>query len=238
MATSNIRVLVIEEDPQQRAALMDALRKEGHDTEAAVDLEGARQALQRHFDAILLEPALADGDGIDLCRELRSAGRSTPLVIVSGRREPEARIDGLDAGADDYVLKPYHLGEVVARLRSILRRSGRKPTGGFVRYLDLWVDMERVVAGRGDRVLRLKPREFDLLSFLIRHPGRAWTRAELLDHVWGHDFQGDERTVDLHVRRLRSKLGDGEGNSDHIETVWSVGYRMRQETQVSRQLAS
>ena len=238
MVTTNIRVLVVEQDPRERAELMDALRKEGHETEAAVDLEGARRALERHFDAIVLEPALADGDGIDLCRELRAAGRSIPLVIVSGRRDPEARIDGLDAGADDYVLKPYHLGEVLARVRSILRRSGRKPAGGFVRHLDLWMDLERVVAGRGERVLRLKPREFDLLSFLLRHPGRAWTRAELLDHVWGHDFRGDERTVDLHVRRLRSKLGDDEGNSAHIQTVWSVGYRMRQASQVPEQRAS
>ena len=216
---------------------MAALHQEGHETEAALDLEGARQALQKHFDAIVLEPTLADGDGIELCRELRSAGRSIPLVIVSGRRDPEARIDGLNAGADDYVLKPYHLGEVIARVRSILRRSGRKPTGGFVRHLDLWIDLERIVAGRGERVIRLKPREFDLLSFLLRHPDRAWTRAELLDHVWGHDFRGDERTVDLHVRRLRSKLGDEDGNSDHIETVWSVGYRMRQESAVPHQHA-
>ena len=216
---------------------MAALHQEGHETEAALDLEGARQALQKHFDAIVLEPTLADGDGIELCRELRSAGRSIPLVIVSGRRDPEARIDGLNAGADDYVLKPYHLGEVIARVRSILRRSGRKPTGGFVRHLDLWIDLERIVAGRGERVIRLKPREFDLLSFLLRHPDRAWTRAELLDHVWGHDFRGDERTVDLHVRRLRSKLGDENGNSDHIETVWSVGYRMRQESAVPHQHA-
>ncbi len=216
---------------------MAALHQEGHETEAALDLEGARQALQKHFDAIVLEPTLADGDGIELCRELRSAGRSIPLVIVSGRRDPEARIDGLNAGADDYVLKPYHLGEVIARVRSILRRSGRKPTGGFVRHLDLWIDLERIVAGRGERVIRLKPREFDLLSFLLRHPDRAWTRAELLDHVWGHDFRGDERTVDLHVRRLRSKLGDDNGNSDHIETVWSVGYRMRQESAVPHQHA-
>ena len=216
---------------------MAALHQEGHETEAALDLQGARQALQKHFDAIVLEPTLADGDGIELCRELRSAGRSIPLVIVSGRRDPEARIDGLNAGADDYVLKPYHLGEVIARVRSILRRSGRKPTGGFVRHLDLWIDLERIVAGRGERVIRLKPREFDLLSFLLRHPDRAWTRAELLDHVWGHDFRGDERTVDLHVRRLRSKLGDEDGNSDHIETVWSVGYRMRQESAVPHQHA-
>ncbi|MDG1049780.1 MAG: response regulator transcription factor [Planctomycetota bacterium] len=237
MVTTNIRVLVVEEDPRERAELMAALHQEGHETEAALDLQGARQALQKHFDAIVLEPTLADGDGIELCRELRSAGRSIPLVIVSGRRDPEARIDGLNAGADDYVLKPYHLGEVIARVRSILRRSGRKPTGGFVRHLDLWIDLERIVAGRGERVIRLKPREFDLLSFLLRHPDRAWTRAELLDHVWGHDFRGDERTVDLHVRRLRSKLGDEDGNSDHIETVWSVGYRMRQESAVPHQHA-
>lgn len=229
MVMSNIRVLVVEEDPKERAELMEALRREGHETEAALDLQGARQALTRHFDAMVLEPSLNDGDGIDLCRQLRREGRSIPLVIVSGRRDPEARIDGLDAGADDYVLKPYHLGEVVARVRSILRRAGRRPSGGFARHLDLWVDLERVEAGRGDRVLKLKPREFDLLSFLVRHPGRAWTRTELLDQVWGHDFTGDERTVDLHVRRLRSKLGDAGGNSDHIETVWSVGYRMRQD---------
>ena len=112
------------------------------------------------------------------------------------------------------------------RVRTLLRRTGKSPSGGFVKHLDLWVDLDRVEAGRGEEHFRLKPREFELLSFFVRHPGRAWSRAELLDQVWGHEYRGDARTVDLHVRRLREKIEPAAGGPRYIETVWRVGYAM------------
>ncbi|MEM1449416.1 MAG: response regulator transcription factor [Planctomycetota bacterium] len=225
---SNLRLLVVEDDAHIRAELLDALRAEGFEAEVAVSYAMAQEALERHYDLVLLDLCLPDGDGLDLCRALRTAGRSVPIILLTARDAPEQKVSGLDAGADDYVAKPYHLGEVVARIRSLLRRTGKSPSGGFVRHLDLWIDLDRVQAGREDEQFRLKPREFDLLSFLVRNPGRAWTRAQLLDQVWGHEYSGDERTVDLHVRRLRAKLEENFDGPSYIETVWGVGYRMRE----------
>jgi DNA-binding response OmpR family regulator len=115
---------------------------------------------------------------------------------------------------------------VIARIRGLLRRAGRINGGAQVRHLDLWLDPGRIAAGRGATRFKLKPREFDLLAFFMRHPGRAWSRSELLDQVWGHQFQGDERTVDLHVRRLRTHIEPNPGTPRYIETVWGTGYRM------------
>ena len=230
MATTNLRLLVVvEDDAQIRAELLDALRTEGFEAEVAVSYAMAQDAVARHYDLILLDLGLPDGDGLDLCRSLRAAGRSVPIILLTARDAPEQKVAGLDAGADDYVVKPYHLAEVIARIRSLLRRTGKSAAGGFVRHLDLWLNLDRVAAGRGDTEFKLKPREFDLLSFLVRNPGRAWTRAQLLDQVWGHEYSGDERTVDLHVRRLRAKLEEGREGPGYIETVWGVGYRMREE---------
>lgn len=229
MPASNPRLLVVEDDSRIRTELLDALRSEGFEPEVAVTFAMARDALERHYDLIMLDLGLPDGDGIDLCRWLRSEGRSVPILILTARDLPDQKVLGLDAGADDYVVKPFHLPEVIARVRGLLRRTGKAINGGFVRHLDLWVDQDRVAAGRGADDFKLKPREFDLLSFLVRNPGKAWTRAQLLDQVWGHEYRGDERTVDLHVRRLRAKIERLESDPRYIETVWGVGYRMTED---------
>jgi DNA-binding response OmpR family regulator len=132
----------------------------------------------------------------------------------------------LDEGADDYVVKPFHMGELMARVRTILRRAGRTVGTGTVQHDALWLDPESRRAGRDQREISLKPREFDLLLFFMRHPGRTWTRDQLLDRVWGPSFTGDSRTVDLHVRRLRAKIEEDASDPRFIETVWGVGYRM------------
>ncbi|MEL6429430.1 MAG: response regulator transcription factor [Planctomycetota bacterium] len=222
-------MLVVEDDARIRAELLDALRRESFEPEAAATYGMAAAALERHFDLILLDLGLPDGDGLELCARLRREGRSVPIMILTARDRPDQKVDGLDAGADDYVVKPYHLPEVVARVKSLLRRTGKVARGGMVRHLDLWIDPDRIVAGRGADEIKLKPREFELLAFLMRSPGKAWTRAQLLDQVWGHEYKGDERTVDLHVRRLRAKIEAVEGDPRYIETVWGVGYRMAEE---------
>lgn len=224
-----VRVLVIEDNATLRADVLDALTGAGFDAQVSTTLAMAREAVESQCDLILLDLILPDGEGIELCRELRAAGRSVPIIMMTGLDKPEQRVAGLDAGADDYVVKPFHIPELIARIRSILRRTGKSGLGGFVKHLDLWIDTDQVAAGRGSDRFKLKPREFDLLSFFVRHPGRAWTRQELLDQVWGHTFDGDARTVDLHVRRLRAKVEPNEDSPHYLETVWGVGYRMATE---------
>lgn len=230
MTPSEPRILIVEDDSRIRTELLDALRQAGFDASVAVTLAMARTAAERKHDLILLDLGLPDGDGSQLVRELRAAGRAIPILILTARDTPEQRVSGLEAGADDYVVKPFHLPELVARVRGLLRRSGRAVEGGFARHQDLWIDLETRRAGRGDngaeQAFTLKPREFDLLAFLMRHPGRAWTRDQLLDRVWGNDYKGDARTVDLHVRRLRAKIEVDSADPRYIETVWGVGYRM------------
>ena len=229
MAASTPRLLVIEDDPRTRTELLDAFRAEGFEAEVAITYAMARQALDRHYDLILLDIGLPDGDGLDLCRSLRAEGRSVPIVILTTQDLPDQKVAGLNAGADDYVIKPFHMPELTARVRGLLRRTGKVVDGGFVKHLDIWIDAGRVAAGRGTKEFKLKPREFDLLAFFVRNPGKAWTRAQLLDQVWGHEYKGDERTVDLHVRRLRAKIEREERDPRYIETVWGVGYRMAEE---------
>jgi len=234
MPASAPRILVVEDDARVRAELVDALLKEGTEVDVATDRAAATRALRGHYDLLVLDRGLPDGDGLEVCRALRAKGRSLPVLVVSALGSPEERVAGLEAGADDYVVKPFHLPEVLARVRGILRRTGRLAGGAQVRHLDLWLDPTRVAAGRGEVSFTLKPREFDLLAFLMRNPGKAWSRSELLDQVWGHEFSGDERTVDLHVRRLRTKVEPRPATPRYIETVWGTGYRMAERLAADR----
>ena len=226
MAKDETTLLLLADDASIRRLLLYSLRQAGFDVEVSTTLAQARKSLARDRDLILLDLGLPDGDGAQLCRELREAGSGVPIIILTARDQPEQRVAGLDAGADDYVTKPFHLPELLARIRSVLRRSGRSVGSGPVRVGDLWADPEEHRAGRGETCLELKPREFQLLLFLLRNPGRTWTRDQLIERVWGRDFGGDVRTVDLHVRRLRSQIEEDAGDPRYIETVWGVGYRM------------
>jgi len=226
------RILVVEDDLRIRRELLDALLGAAFEVDVAVSLRDARISAERDYALVLLDLGLPDGDGLELVRHLREAGRGVPILILTARDTPDSRVAGLDAGADDYVVKPFHMPELVARVRSILRRSGRTVGQALVRHEDLWADAESRKVGKGDDAITLKPREFDLLLFLMQHPGRTWTRDQLLDRVWGAGFTGDARTVDLHVRRLRAKVEDDSSDPRFIETVWGVGYRMAEPQEV------
>jgi DNA-binding response OmpR family regulator len=220
------RILLIEDDERIRIELLDALRASGFDVDVSMLARHARLALEREYDLILLDLGLPDGDGLDLCRELRADGRSVPVIIITARDAPEQRVRGLDVGADDYVVKPFHVPELIARVRTVLRRSGKSAGPGLARYMDLSADPDARIARRGKEELELTRREFDLLLFFLRFPGRTWTRDQLLDRVWGPAYEGDARTVDLHIRRLRAKVEDDPSDPQYIATVWGVGYRM------------
>lgn len=226
MTRTKPKILLVEDDSRIRRELMDALRGEGFVVDVAVSVRDGWRAIQRDYHLILLDLGLPDGDGMQLVRSLRASGRGVPILILTARDGPQHRVRGLDEGADDYVVKPFHMGELMARVRTILRRAGRSVGMGTVQHETLWIDPESRRAGRDQREIALKPREFDLLLFLMRHPGSAWTRDQLLDRVWGRSFTGDSRTVDLHVRRLRAKIEEDASDPRFIETVWGVGYRM------------
>ena len=222
------RLLLVEDDLRIRRELVDALEAAGYAVEVAASFAAARAALDTRRDLLLLDLGLPDGDGLDLCRELRRTGSELPILILSARDQPEQRVRGLDVGADDYIVKPFNLPELLARVRSALRRSGAAASPARLGVGDLWLDRESRRVGRGELRVQLKPREFDLLEFLLQHPGRAWTRDQLLARVWGPGYDGDARTVDSHVRRLRAQIEVDPADPVYIETVWGVGYRMRE----------
>jgi len=226
MRNITARILLVEDDERIRMELLDALRASGFDVDVSVQVGHARRALERDYDLVLLDLGLPDGDGLDLCRQLRARGRSVPVIILTARDAPEERVRGLDVGADDYVVKPFHTPELIARIRSVLRRAGRSAGPGSVQWMDLAAAPESRTARRGETKLDLTRREFDLLLFFLRYPGRTWTRDQILDRVWGPEYEGDSRTVDLHIRRLRAKVEDDPSDPKYFATVWGVGYRM------------
>lgn len=228
MTMHTTKILLVEDDRRIRIEVMDAMRAASFDVEAAVSVQGAREMLEREFDLVLLDLGLPDGDGLDVCREIRGSGRGVPILILTARDEPAHRVRGLEVGADDYVVKPFHMPELVARVRGLLRRSGRQVGDGVYRLGELWADRDRRRAGRLDLEFTLRRREFDLLLFLMQHPGRPWSREQLLDRVWGSEFEGDARTVDIHVRRVRQQIELNPSRPRWLMTEFGVGYRMQE----------
>jgi DNA-binding response OmpR family regulator len=225
--TSATRILLVEDDDRIRDELRHALVASGYRVGLAGTLAEARERLRLGWSLVLLDLGLPDGDGLDLCREMRAAGDDTPVIVATARDQNEHRIAGLDSGADDYVAKPFDMDVLLARLRSVLRRSRGEVVRKEARIADLWADAEARRAGRNEREFELTPLEFDLLFFLLRHPARVWSRDQILVKVWG--LQGGAagtRTVDIHVRRLRAKIEDDPADPRFIQTVWGVGYRL------------
>ena len=225
------RLLILEDDCRVRRGLRVALTGAGYEVVDTGTIAEAGELLEgSSYDLILLDLGLPDGDGGDFCRQLRLEGNATPIVVVTARDAPQDLVRGLDAGADDYVTKPFDIDEVLARIRSALRRGWRRETQQVFQCGELWADAESRVAGCGTERVDCAPREFDLLLFLLRHPGRAWTRDQLLAEVWGLlGGVGDSRTVDIHIRKLRRKVEPNPSEPKYLLTVWGVGYRMNDE---------
>ena len=228
MAT--IRVLVAEDDRAIRDLLVHHLERDGFVPVEAGDGLAALRACREGIDLALLDVGLPGLDGFDIARTLRREGLATPIVIVTARADEVDRVVGFELGADDYVVKPFSPREVVARVRAILRRSGMRHEAGpqLLRFGRLEIDeaaREVRVDGCG---VPLKPREYALLVALASNPGVALSRDTLLDRVWGFDFDGDERTVDVHVRRLRMKLEEQHRLASCLQTVHGFGYKFTQ----------
>ena len=220
-----MRLLVIEDSVKMASLLRRGLTEEGYAVDVAANgTDGVWLATEVEFDAIVLDIGLPDIDGFEVCRRVR-AHSALPVLFLSARDGEIDRVLGLELGADDYVTKPFSPREVVARVRAILRRGLPAPTPDATQVEigeGMLIDTARREVTVGGEPVPLATKEFDLLAFLARNLGLALTRQQLLDGVWGIDWIGDDRTVDVHVRQLRKKLGDALP----LATVWGVGYRL------------
>jgi DNA-binding response OmpR family regulator len=218
------RVLVVDDDPTVREVVVQYLRAGGHEVVEAADGEAALELYgETPHDLVVLDLMLPGIDGIEVCRRLREQG-DVPVIMLTALGEETDRVVGLEVGADDYVTKPFSPRELALRVDSVLRRTAAPVAPRRLVDGDLVVDEAAHAAYRGGRPLALTGREFDLLRFLLAHPGTAYSRDQLLDQVWGWSF-GDQSTVTVHVRRLREKIEDDPSAPARIATVWGVGYR-------------
>jgi DNA-binding response OmpR family regulator len=229
--TAPTRVLLVEDDADIAGIVALHLRDEGYVVEHAVNgVAGLKLLEERAWDALVLDLMLPGVDGLEICRKARSMERYTPIIITSARGSETHRVLGLEIGADDYLAKPFSVLELVARLRALLRRVdalARSPApGGVVRVGDLAISALEREAKLADKALELTPREFDLLYFFASNPGTVFSRAELLDRVWGHRHSGYEHTVNTHINRLREKIEVDPAKTRRILTVWGRGYKL------------
>ena len=221
-----MRILVVDDEPQLRRALERALKLEGYEVELAADGDQALAAVAgKHPDAIVLDVLMPKRDGLEVCRALRAEGDQTPVLMLTARDAVRDRVDGLDAGADDYVVKPFALEELLARVRALLRRGD----GGAERlsYADLTLDPATREVTRGGRELELTKTEFALLEHLLRHPKQVLTRSQLFEAVWGYDFGPRSNSLEVYIGYLRRKTEEG-GEPRLIQTVRGVGYTLRE----------
>jgi two-component system response regulator MprA len=222
-----VRILVVDDEPQLRRALERALKLEGYDVALAADGEQALAALaDEHPDAIVLDVLMPKLDGLEVCRRMRAAGDHTPVLVLTARDAVSDRVDGLDAGADDYLVKPFALEELLARLRALLRRGaggGDDPLA----YADLTLDPSTREVRRGRREIELTKTEFALLELLLRHPRVVLTRSQILEAVWGYDFGPSSNSLEVYIGYLRRKTEEG-GEPRLIHTARGVGYALRE----------
>ena len=223
------RVLVVEDEPAQLEILAYNLESDGFLVSRARDGEEALLLIREDVpDVIVMDWMMPHLSGIEVCRRLKSNSetRSIPIIILSARSEDEDKVRGLEIGADDYVVKPYSVVELMARVRSQLRRSRPSSLGQDIEFEDLIINSETYKVTRGQIDLKLGPIEFRLLKTFMEKPARVWSREELLDRIWGRDVYVETRTVDVHIGRLRKELSRN-GGADPIRTVRGVGYSLR-----------
>ena len=228
MATEQPTVLLVEDERAQREVLAYNLEAEGFSVARAADGEEALVlADETAPDLILLDWMLPNISGIEVCRQLkaRTETRGVPIIMISARSEEVDRVRGLETGADDYVVKPYSVAELMARVRAHLRRARPSTVGERLEYEDIVLDSETHRVTRSGKSLKLGPTEFRLLATFMEKPGRVWSREQLLDRVWGRDIYVDTRTVDVHIGRLRKALCQ-HGGEDPVRTVRGAGYAL------------
>jgi two-component system OmpR family response regulator len=224
-------VLLIEDDATASEYLKKALSESGHVVDAVDDgLQGLNRAMQNDYDALIVDRMLPSLDGLSAIETLRKAGRDTPVLIVSALGDVDERVRGLRSGGDDYLVKPYAFAELLARLEVLVQRGGRAgaPAETQLRVGDLEVDLLKRSVQRGGNPIDLKPREFQLLEYLMRHAGRVVTRTMILESVWDYHFDPQTNVIDVHISRLRQKVDKGF-DRPLIRTVRGAGYSLREQ---------
>ena len=221
-----MRILVVEDERKIAGFIRQGLEEQGFDVELCSHGDEAfKLATTRPYDTIVLDIMLPGRDGLSILRCLRERKNAVPVILVTARTELNERVDGLNLGADDYLTKPFYIEELIARIHAVARRAKDTPPG-ILQVAELTVDLMQRHVRRGTREIELTAREFSLLERLMSMPGRVYTRTQLLEHVWGYDFDPETNLIDVNIRRLRKKI-DGQSDTALIETVRGVGYRIR-----------
>ena len=222
-----MKILVVDDEMLLVKGIKFNLENEGYTVECCYDGESAvNMARANRYDLIILDLMMPKKDGLQACQEIRTFS-SVPVIMLTARSESADLLMGFESGADDYVTKPFDILELKARVRALLRRASiaaPQEQGTAMRQGHITIDPERRRALKGSEAVELTMKEFDLIEFLMRNPGRVYSRENLLNLVWGYDYQGDTRTVDVHIRRLREKLEIDPANPQYIITKWGVGY--------------
>ena len=228
-ATPNNYIAIIDDDGAIRTALGRALRMENYEVELFENGLSALKAIQlRAPNAIILDLQLPDIDGLEVCRRIRQAGDVTPILMLTARDAVNDRVEGLDAGADDYLVKPFDLAELLARLRALLRRRGAGDgVQELMRFEDLTLNPQTREVFRGERLVELTKIEFDLLELFLQHPRQVLTREQILDLVWGYNFDSGTNSLAVYIGYLRRKLEGDDETTRLIQTVRGVGYALR-----------
>lgn len=229
---SKQKILIVDDDENIAELISLYLIKECFDTQIAADGEEALQYFTEYQpNLVLLDLMLPGIDGYEVCREIRKTSQ-VPIIMLSAKGEIFDKVLGLELGADDYMIKPFDSKELVARVKAVLRRftptsapqvPDAKPTGEYVEYEDLAINQTNYSVQYMGRVIDMPPKELELFYFLAAHPNQVFTREQLLDHIWGYEYIGDTRTVDVHIKRLREKIKDHE--AWRLATVWGIGYK-------------
>ncbi len=220
-----VKILIADDNKQIISLLVEYAKKEGYMPIVAYDGEEALKLFrEKDPDIILLDLMMPKIDGFEVCRTIRKTS-NIPIIMVTAKGEDFEKIMGLDIGADDYIVKPFSPGELMARLRAILRRLGEGKSQETIQIDNLKVSLDNYTASINDVDLSLTKKEFELLWTLAFNKNKVFTRDNLLDSIWGYDYFGDSRTVDSHIKRLRSKLDKFEHNKWQIKTIWGLGYK-------------
>lgn len=224
-------ILIIEDDTEIARLVQINLKDEGYSVELVQNgNEGYNKITSGTYDLIILDLMLPGMNGIDICKKFRADDTSTPLLMLTAKSEEFDKVLGLELGADDYLTKPFSIHELLARIKALLRRAQQPPINaeekrGSLSYGNLIIEPDKHKVSLEDKTLDVTVKEFELLLLFARHPGHAFSRQELLNKVWGYQFDGYEHTVNTHINRLRSKIEEDPSNPVYLKTVWGVGYR-------------
>lgn len=231
------KILIIEDEPNIRELVIYNLKTNGYDGISAEDgIMGITMVHREKPDLILLDIMLPEKNGFEICKELRDEGNNTPIIMMTAKTEESDKVTGLECGADDYISKPFGIREMMARIKAVLRRYEMTTADGsetastsdtIITVGDLSINVERHEVTVGTREVDLTLKEFDLLKYLMENRGHVFSRDQLLNRIWGIDYAGETRTVDVHIRHLRQKLADENGQEHYIETIRGKGYKVK-----------